>query len=446
MKLYNQNNVISVFLLVILFGCTQAVKHDSLVNEKKFVLDCMSVMPIEGDKNDLDIRSNLRKAVHSQLSLSGIKLTPMQKVDSLLELSSKEPNHKIGMSNFAKSTDCKYVLTGRLLNQSDTNLVIVTDFRLSAKFQIDDVIANQTLWTASHDISSTNGGLPLDPVSAANATYSAQANHTEDKKDMIIYDFAKKVVMTIPNLKYSPITSDQYRDQVTTSIVELSTDAEIQIQNDPEFEVKSLVAKLDKTPKSDFKGRLNYLRELRVLRPNDHWLLYENARLNYLLGNYKEAEQDINNAIHILEKNKKIDKAYLYLASRIAKARDDHLTSLHLLEKMSDLNMGLIFDYELIDLYINFKNYKKAYSLINKVLKNTELDESLEIKKFVCQANMNLKYEASKSAVNLLKKAIVDRNTLLAFKVLDISTSHNLEKYINDYELLKLQAESINQW
>jgi tetratricopeptide (TPR) repeat protein len=435
-----------LYLVVLLFGCSKVVKHESLSKEKKFTLDCMSVLPIEGKEKDLDIRDDLRKAIHSQLSISGIKLTPIQQVDSALELYARELNPKLRNLNLSKTVNCKYILSGKLTNNSNLNLVVLTDFRISANFEIHDALNDIMLWNASYDSASSNGGIPLDPVRLAEATYSAQVNNNEDHKQMLIFDFAKKIVKTIPNLKYSPLTDTFSYENEKPVFVTIEPTTQSGIQDDPEVRVRDLVNKLDKTPKSDFKKRLAYLSELKTLRSKDHWLLYENARLNYLLGNYLESQQDINESIHILEQSNKSDMAYFYLASRVAMARNDRLTLLPLLEKFSAQNMGANFDNELMHLYMDLGRYKQALNLIKKIVKKSSKDDGLALNQFICEAQLNMKSEASKDGALLLKKAIRERDQNLANKVLNISESTGLEESIEDFNMLKLQAESIHQW
>jgi len=434
-----------LYILVLLHGCSQAVKHESLSKEKKFTLDCMSVLPIEGAEKDLDIRDDLRKAIHSQLSISGIKLTPIQQVNSSLELYAKDLNLKLRNLNLSKLVNCKYILSGKLTNNSNLNLVVLTDFRIGANFEIHDALNDIVLWSASYDSSSTNGGIPLDPARAVEATYLAQLNNSEDHKQMLIFDFAKKIVKTIPNLKYSPLTEPSSSEE-TPVFISMEPTTQSEIQDDPEAKVRDLIHKLDKTPKSDFKKRLTYLSELKILRPKDHWLLYENARLHYLLGNYLASQKDINESIHILEQSKKSDMAYFYLASRIALARNDRLTLLPLLEKFSAQNMGVSFDNELMHLYMDLGRYKQALNLIKKIVKKSAKSDVLVLNQFICEAQLNMKSEASKDGVLLLKKAIRERDQNLATKVLNILNSSSLEEFIEDFHILKLEAESIHQW
>ena len=435
-----------LYILVLLHGCSQAVKHESLSKEKNFTLDCMSVLPIGGEEKDLAIRDDLRKAIHSQLSISGIKLTPIQQVNSALELYAKELNLKLRNLNLSKSVNCKYILSGKLTNNSNLNLVVLTDFRIGANFEIHDALNDIVLWSASYNSASSKGGIPLNAISAAEATYSAQVNNSEDHKQMLIFDFAKKIVKTIPNLKYSPLTESSSSEEERPVLISMESTTQSEIQDDPEVKVRDLVHKLDKTPKSDFKKRLIYLSELKILRPKDHWLLYENARLHYLLGNYLESQKDINESIHILEQSKKSDMAYFYLASRVALARNDRLTLLPLLEKFSAQNMGVSFDNELIHLYMDLGRYRKALNLIKKIVRKSAKDDGLALNQFICEAQLNMKSEASKDGVLLLKKAIREKDQNLATMILNIINSGELEESIEDFNMLKLEAESIHQW
>lgn len=108
--------------------------------------------------------------------------------------------------------------------------------------------------------------------------------------------------------------------------------------------------------------------------------------------------------------------------------------------------MGVSFDNELMHLYMDLGRYKQALNLIKKIVKKSAKSDDLVLNQFICEAQLNMKSEASKDGVLLLRKAIRERDQNLATKVLNILNSSSLEEFIEDFNILKLEAESIHHW
>jgi len=142
---------------------------------------CIYVTPFDDPKN-LDPAQNLRKAFHAQLSITGVRLIPLQAT--------------------ARSQGCGYELRGTVTDNGKTFLGVFSEYRAGAKVSLVNLTSQSAYWNASHTLVKRAGALPIGIISAITGVASATRNLESDQAIRVSHELAYRMVQSIPNLRY----------------------------------------------------------------------------------------------------------------------------------------------------------------------------------------------------------------------------------------------------
>lgn len=142
---------------------------------------CIHVTPFEDPKN-LDPAQHFRKAFHAQLSITGVRLIPLQAV--------------------TRSQDCAYELRGTVTDNGKTFLGIFSEYKAGAKVSLVHIPSQAKYWNASHTLAKRAGALPIGIISALSGVASAVRNLESDQAIRVSHELAYRMVQSIPNLRY----------------------------------------------------------------------------------------------------------------------------------------------------------------------------------------------------------------------------------------------------
>lgn len=150
--------------------------------------NCINVLPF-ADERGLDKEGIFRKAFHAQLSLTGVRLIPLQSKNQ----------------GSAEKIACDFELRGKVLENTRVFLGIYSEYRASAEVELIEVSTRKFFWRAKHNLVKRSGGLPLDIISAAASAASAALNLESAQAGRVSFELADRVVRSIPNLAYREV-------------------------------------------------------------------------------------------------------------------------------------------------------------------------------------------------------------------------------------------------
>lgn len=251
--------------------------------------DCIHVLPFD-DPKGRDPKGNFRKSFHAQLSVTGIRLVPLQAI-SHEEVSKIAGNH-----------NCDFELRGSVTENSRLFLGIYSEYKAGAKAMIVHKPSNTPYWTASHTMAKRDGGLPIGIISSIASALSAAKNVESDQELRMTQELAHRMVKSIPNLHYSPVVSPP-------ALATLSTP-----QPSPrEMTASERLALALKA--NDHKGVVGISTELIASQPKESRLFVVRARAQQALGAHEKATSDLISAIALGEKG---ESAYVDLGRSYA--------------------------------------------------------------------------------------------------------------------------------
>jgi len=150
--------------------------------------NCINVLPFLDEKG-LDKEGIFRKAFHAQLSLTGVRLVPLQAKNQ----------------GGALQTACDFELRGKVLENKRVFLGVYSEYRASAEVELIEVSTRKFFWRANHNLVKRSGRLPLDIISAAASAGSAAINLESAQASRVSFELADRVVRSIPNLAYREV-------------------------------------------------------------------------------------------------------------------------------------------------------------------------------------------------------------------------------------------------
>jgi hypothetical protein len=162
---------------------------------------CLGVLPLTQVKPEFGPADDVRKALHAHLAPSGIALVPLQKVDALTVKSGDEAQN---LRAVAKGSGCDTLLSGEVTERSSRFWGVYSEVRLGASLRMTRVSTGQVIWRGKHTAVVRGGGMPLDVISAIGGVVAAGANVREEQLTRTTHDVARRLVASIPNLKYAP--------------------------------------------------------------------------------------------------------------------------------------------------------------------------------------------------------------------------------------------------
>lgn len=149
---------------------------------------CVNVLPFSDEKAS-DKEANFRKAFHAQLSVTGIRLVPLQ----------------AKAENSAAFSGCDLELRGKVVENRKLFLGVYSEYRAGAEVELIETKSGKYFWRASHTLVKRSGGVPLGIFSAIAGTASAAVNLEEAQAGRVTFELADRIVRSIPNLAYRVI-------------------------------------------------------------------------------------------------------------------------------------------------------------------------------------------------------------------------------------------------
>lgn len=146
---------------------------------------CINVLPFVDDKG-LDLDGNFRKAFHAQLSVTGVRLVPLQ------------AKAQTGRTKEA----CDFELKGKILENSRVFLGVYSEYRAGAEVELVETTSKKFFWRARHVMVKRSGGVPLDIFSTLASAATAALNLESAQTGRVTFELADRVIRSIPNLGY----------------------------------------------------------------------------------------------------------------------------------------------------------------------------------------------------------------------------------------------------
>lgn len=221
-----RNHAIRIILLgsLVLSGCaTRYVERDPAREEladnvgdvvvshsseaiKKDPPRCLAVLPLTAAKPAFVPTDSVRKAIHSHLAPTGVRLIPIQKVDALID---PQRSVKENAAAISAASGCEAVITGEVIEKSSRFWGIYSEVKVGAKLQVYRLGIDKPIWTGRHTAVVRDGGVPLNPVSAISSAISAGSNLREEQVTRTTHDLARRLVYAIPGLKFNEESATQ---------------------------------------------------------------------------------------------------------------------------------------------------------------------------------------------------------------------------------------------
>ena len=167
---------------------------------------CLAVLPLTAAKPAFAPTDNVRKAIHSHLAPTGVRLIPLQKVDALIDLKRSVNDNAAAIS---AASGCEAVITGEVIEKSTRFWGIYSEVKIGAKLQVYRVGSDKPIWEGKHTAVVRDGGVPLNPVSAISSAVSAGSNLREEQITRTTHDLARRLVYAIPGLKFNEESASQ---------------------------------------------------------------------------------------------------------------------------------------------------------------------------------------------------------------------------------------------
>ena len=151
---------------------------------------CIHVLPFE-DAEKLDPEFLLRKAFHAQLSITGVRLIPLQAIE------------KKSAQDIAEKENCSYALQGTVTDNKSSFYGVFSEYRAGVRAELVHLPSGGVYWRGSHTLVKRDGGLPIGIISAISGAASAARNLDADQATRVSRELAHRLVRSIPNLSYS---------------------------------------------------------------------------------------------------------------------------------------------------------------------------------------------------------------------------------------------------
>lgn len=153
------------------------------------VPDCIHVLPF-ADPKGLDVGLHFRRAFHAQLSVTGVRLVPLQAIE-------RSTPEKI-----AKVQNCGFALQGEVNENRRLFLGVYSEYKAGATVRLVHLPSGEVYWSGSHTMVKRSGGIPIGIISSIAGAASAAKNLESDQAVRVSYELAYRMVRSIPNLQY----------------------------------------------------------------------------------------------------------------------------------------------------------------------------------------------------------------------------------------------------
>lgn len=204
---------------------------------------CLGVLPLAVSKPEFNPTDEVRKAIHSHLAPTGIRLIPLQKIDLLYK---KDLSIRDNIAALSTATGCDTYITGEVTDRKTRFWGIYSEVKIGARLQIRRADQEKPLWEGSHTAIVRDGGIPLNPISAVTTAVAAGANIREEQVTRTTHDLARRLVYAIPGLAFqdlpaadNKLVSNDAEPPKKTEVVSLANlKAELKGLSDSEITVR----------------------------------------------------------------------------------------------------------------------------------------------------------------------------------------------------------------
>ena len=171
---------------------------------------CLAVLPLSAAKPAFAPTDSVRKAIHSHLAPTGVRLIPLQKVDAVID---SRRSVKDNAATLLATSGCEAVIIGEVTEKSTRFWGIYSEVKIGAKLQIYRAGIDKPIWEGRHTAIVRDGGVPLNPISAIGSAVSAGSNLRDEQITRTTHDLARRLVYAIPGLRFTEEPASQLAQQ-----------------------------------------------------------------------------------------------------------------------------------------------------------------------------------------------------------------------------------------
>lgn len=197
---------------------------------KKNPPTCLGVLPLTAAKDVFNSTDEVRKAIHSHLAPTGVRLIPLQRIDLLYK---KELSIKDNVTALSAATGCDTYITGEVTDRSSRFWGIYSEVKIGARLQILRPNQDKPLWEGKHTATVRDGGIPLNPITAVTTAVAAGANLREEQITRTTHDLARRLVYAIPGLAFQDVPTAENKlannDGVSPEMTKASSLASLKV-------------------------------------------------------------------------------------------------------------------------------------------------------------------------------------------------------------------------
>lgn len=177
---------------------------------KKQPIKCLAVLPLKASRPEFNPTDDIRKAIHSHLAPTGVKLVALQKIDGLYD---QKLSVKDNVAAMSVTTGCDAFISGEVIEKNTRFWGVYSEVKIGAKLQIVRAGEGKPLWEGKHIAIVRDGGIPLNPVTAVTTAVSVSSNIRQEQITRTTHDLARRLVYAIPGLKFQ---EEQVADNTPT--------------------------------------------------------------------------------------------------------------------------------------------------------------------------------------------------------------------------------------
>jgi len=244
------NYISVIFILLFFSSCSTPIykKVDVLSNNKQissreiveFSLDenfnpnkvnCIAIGKISDNTNNYDYehlnKSKLiRNALFGLLSTKNYEYINLTRTDYILD-----NNQNISNDRLLELLNCDAIINGKITTFTNNYLVLYSFTSVGIELELTDKFS-KVLWSAKHSAISSEGSIPVSPISLVTGILEASSNREDETVLQMVDTVSRRVMSTLPN-KQKIVPNNEFfailnKDQQKLSTIYLDN---LKIQN-----------------------------------------------------------------------------------------------------------------------------------------------------------------------------------------------------------------------
>ena len=400
--------------------------------------ECLGVLPLSATQKQFEPTQDLRKALHANLAPTGIKLVPMQRIDTIFKSAATEA---VNLKNVSAATACDTLVSGEITDRQARFLGVYSEVKVAANIRITRVSTGTVIWRGKHTAVVRDGGLPINPISIIGGSISAGMNLRDEQITRTTNDLARRLVIAIPNLKYTDKDSDLVSKTPASSH---STDssvhgfiASLEDRKTPEL-IHVLTTALDDPKWSDPKDRLVLSEYFLKKDPNNSQAMYANATARLENAQPEESLLMANRALVIDATNPDIQflkgRALLQLNQPVE-------ATLPILKAAGSENPKPVYFTALGLAYNQIGNHDFALAALTRSLQLAPDQPYVLIQQAIAYVGVGDELSASAILKKCMLLSIIDKDHRNASRALSIFKSMDLSAHMSPEELVAYETK-----